>query len=262
MSGWHGLNSSNKATDVNGCLQRTPTKESGVRSLPTSARRQESSDSIFFLECLFRDLLSIVIAVALAGCATAPIQSPTATESPLAVATTAPTITATQTPIQPTAPSTSTPTKTATATRTQTRTPTTAPSIPAPSATASSSAAGDDFTPKVNAVWETAIGEDIMTGTCSGGPILPVYGLVQITPQGDTLIWLSQEPAPYTFFRTSPDTYYYSGPTSINDGSVTMILRFTGPTALVMQRVFTPNSDPACQHTHNYTGVFQWNVPQ
>ena len=31
--------------------KRTPTKERGVRSLLTSARRQESSDSIFFLGC-------------------------------------------------------------------------------------------------------------------------------------------------------------------------------------------------------------------
>ena len=99
-----------------------------------------------------------------------------------------------------------------------------------------------------------------MTGTCTGGPVLPAYGLVQITPKGNSLTWLSQE-APYTFARTGENAYLYSGPTATNDGTVTMDLHFTSTTTLTMQRVFTPSSDPACQHTHNYTGKFQWNSP-
>ena len=100
-----------------------------------------------------------------------------------------------------------------------------------------------------------------MTGTCSTGPILPPYGLVQITPGGDTLTWKSQEPAPYVFGKVKTNVYAYSGPTALGDGTVTMSLTFTSATTLQMSRAFVPNSDPVCTHTHFYSGTFQWEVP-
>lgn len=115
-----------------------------------------------------------------------------------------------------------------------------------------------DFAPTKSSVWNTTIGPDNMTGTCSTGSILPVYGLVQIVPAGETLTWRSQEPAPYTFSRVKTNVYSYSGPTSLNDGNVTMTLTFTSVTALQMTHTFVPTADPACQHTHQYNGVFQW----
>ena len=115
-----------------------------------------------------------------------------------------------------------------------------------------------DYTPTQSSVWNTTIGPDNMTGTCSTGSILPVYGLAQITPAGDTLTWRSQEPAPYTFSRVKTNVYRYSGSTSLNDGTVTLTLTFTSATTLQMTRAFIPTADPACQHTHQYSGVFQW----
>lgn len=215
-------------------------------------------------------LTALLVVTLATGCASP--STPTSTPTSIPAATVAPT--KTFTPVPPTATSTaaktptSTPAPTETAVPTKTPTlaaptkaPTSLPTQPAPTATSTSTGGGDEFTPKVTSVWETAIGQDIMAGVCTGGPILPAYGLVQITPNSDALTWLSQEPAPYTFFRTAPNTFYYSGPTSTGDGAVTMTLRFTSTTTLAMQRIFTPASDPACTHTHNYTGTFQWNVP-
>jgi hypothetical protein len=118
-----------------------------------------------------------------------------------------------------------------------------------------------DYTPATQSVWNFAQGQDNLTGTCSTGPILPPYGLVQITPGGDTLTWKSQEPAPYVFGKLKTNLYAYSGPTALGDGTVTMSLTFTSATTLQMSRAFVPNSDPACTHTHFYSGTFQWEAP-
>ncbi len=120
---------------------------------------------------------------------------------------------------------------------------------------------GTDYTPSTKSVWNFAQGQDNMTGTCSTGPILPPYGLVQIAPGGDTLTWKSQEPAPYVFGKVNTNTYAYSGPTALGDGAVTMSLTFISATTLQMSRAFVPNSDPGCTHTHYYSGTFQWDVP-
>lgn len=115
-----------------------------------------------------------------------------------------------------------------------------------------------DYTPTQSSVWDTTVSPDTMSGTCSTGSILPVYGLVKITLAGETLTWRNQEPAPYTFSRVKTNVYSYSGPTSLNDGTVTMVLSFTSATTLQMTRTFVPTADPACQHVHQYSGVFQW----
>lgn len=128
--------------------------------------------------------------------------------------------------------------------------------------TASTGTGGEtDYTPSTKSVWNFVQGQDNMTGTCSTGPILPPYGLVQIAPGGDSLTWKSQEPAPYVFGKVRTNVYAYSGPTVLGDGMVTMSLTFTSATALQMSRAFVPNSDSACTHTHYYSGAFQWEVP-
>ncbi len=97
-----------------------------------------------------------------------------------------------------------------------------------------------------------------MNGDCTGGSIVDVgfYGPVLITPQGNSLTWFNQASATYTFSRTGPDTYIYSGPDLTFDGAAAMTLRFTSAATFVMQRVFTPTNDSGCQHTYNYTGTF------
>jgi hypothetical protein len=127
----------------------------------------------------------------------------------------------------------------------------------------SSSGQGEavDYAPATGSVWEFVQGEDLMTGTCTTGPILPPYGLVQIIPGGETLTWRSQEPAPYTFSRVQTNVYAYGGPTAVGDGIVAMTLTFTSATTLRMTRAFVPASDPGCTHTHNYSGAFQWALP-
>ncbi len=117
----------------------------------------------------------------------------------------------------------------------------------------------EDFTPKAQSVWDTQVGPDSMKG-CSGGSILPAYGLVQVTPEGNTLVWKNQEPKPYTMTRVKPGVFAYEGPTAINDGAVKMVATFSGPTTVKMTRSFTPKAEAACVHTHEYTGVFKWET--
>ncbi|MEO6061042.1 MAG: hypothetical protein ABIQ99_03785 [Thermoflexales bacterium] len=118
---------------------------------------------------------------------------------------------------------------------------------------------GEDFTPKTQSVWDTQVGPDSLKG-CSGGSILPAYGLVQVTPEGNTLVWKNQEPKPYTMTRVKPGVFAYEGLTALNDGTVKMVATFSGPTSVKMTRSFTPKAETACVHTHEYTGVFKWET--
>lgn len=121
-------------------------------------------------------------------------------------------------------------------------------------------APGEDFGPKVQSVWDTQVGPDALKG-CSGGSILPAYGLVQVTPNGNTLIWKNQEPKPYTMTRLKPGVFSYEGPTSLGDGTVKMVATFTSATTLKMTRSFTPRAEASCVHTHEYKGEFKWEKP-
>ncbi len=97
-----------------------------------------------------------------------------------------------------------------------------------------------------------------MQGTCSN-PVNPVYGPVLVTPQGNSLIWKNQEPNPYTMSRVRANLWQYAGPTSIGDGTVTMVVQFTSPTTLILTRTFVSSAEPNCTHVHTYAGVFKWN---
>jgi hypothetical protein len=116
-----------------------------------------------------------------------------------------------------------------------------------------------DFAPKQRSVWDTTIGPDTMRGECPKGSVLPVYGLVQITPNGDTLEWKNQEPAPYVMKMIAPNVYGYSGENSIKDGRVIMTATFSDEKNFAMTREYVANDTPTCTHVHEYKGVFKWN---
>ncbi len=202
----------------------------------------------------------------LAACAGASAEpattAPTASLLPTAMvtATIAP---ATALPTATVPPATASPSPQASATTAPSATPTILASatlaasataaMPTPKPTAS------DFTPQQASVWDTEIvGTDNMQGTCSN-PVTPVYGRVLITPEGNTLKWKNQEPAPYTMSRVRASIWQYSGPTSIGDGTVTMVVQFTSATSLLLTRTFVSSAEPNCTHVHHYTGTFQWN---
>jgi hypothetical protein len=119
-------------------------------------------------------------------------------------------------------------------------------------------AGGESFVPTAASIWNTAlVGGDTLSGECSG-PVNPPYGLVLITPAGDTLTWHNTVPEDYLFTRTGTNSFAYSGPTGIGDGTVTMNLTFTAVDSLVMTRAFVSNAEPACTHNHQYSGAFQY----
>lgn len=203
--------------------------------------------------------LLLFVAVGVLSACAAPVAAPTDTALPT-FASTAPVL------VEPTSsPTAVPPTETFAPTATQvrpTRTigaptktsiPPTSTVIP-PTATASGPT---DFMPAAASVWNFVQGPDQMNGTCSG-PVLPPYGLVQITPIENGLTWRSQEPTPYTFAKVKANVYSYAGATATGDGTVTMTLTFTSGTELVMTRTFVATTEQACSHTHVYTGIFQW----
>lgn len=192
------------------------------------------------LSPLRRALITGALVLNLAACSTAPDAAPAA----------APAATPIPTPAVP-----------PTATPEPAPTPTPLPTAePEPTATPPMDAqsAAHDLAPKQRSVWDTKISPGETLGDCAGGSILPVYGLVQITPTEAGLEWKNQEPVPYAMARVAPNTYRFAGPSSINDGVVTMTVTFVDEQSLVMLREFTPNADPGCIHRHEYTGEFKW----
>jgi len=140
-----------------------------------------------------------------------------------------------------------------------TATPIASPARPSPSAAPSTvTPPAQDFLPAQRSVWDTKVNPGQTLGRCSGGPALPAYGLVQITPLGDGLEWKNQEPAPYRMVRLAPNTYQFAGPTAVNDGVVTMTVTFLSAERLATVREFTPRAEPGCVHRHEYTGEFKW----
>ena len=117
-----------------------------------------------------------------------------------------------------------------------------------------------DFAPKQRSVWNTSIvGQDQMEGNCVKGSVLPAYGLVQITPFEGGFEWKNQEPKPYEMTRVGANEYQFAGPNSVNDGVVTMTVKFVDDKNLTLRREYVANNDAGCTPVHDYTGVFQWN---
>jgi hypothetical protein len=108
-------------------------------------------------------------------------------------------------------------------------------------------------------VWNTAlVGGDNQTGTCSAAANAP-YGLILLTPGDGTLAMHNTVPEDYVLSRLTANTYQYSGPSAIGDGTLTLDVRFTSATTLEMTRSFLPSAEPGCTHQHHYTGVFRNN---
>ncbi len=136
----------------------------------------------------------------------------------------------------------------------------TAAPAPTPSA-AGGQAQSPDYTPTIAQVWEFTQGDDNPTGTCNQKAPVPPYGPMKITPHGATLELNTKEPTPYTLTRVQPNVYSYTGPTSTDDGTVTMVLTFTGKETAGMSRAFVSKNDSGCTHTLIYTGAYQWDAP-
>lgn len=180
------------------------------------------------LSLLQRAWIASILALSLAACDPAPAATPISTPTSSPTATPAPTLAPTATP------------------------------EPTPASAQPTESAEQDLLPRQRSVWDTKISPGETLGECAGGAILPVYGLVQITPTEAGLEWKNQEPRPYPMARIAPNTYRFAGPSSINDGVVTMTVTFLDEKSLVMLREFTPNADPKCIHRHEYTGEFKW----
>lgn len=120
--------------------------------------------------------------------------------------------------------------------------------------------AAADTTPKVRTVWNTSIGSNKMDGTCSGAPILPAYGQVQITPSADVLEWKNQQTT-YTFKRSGAGQWRFAGASPLNDGTVDLQLTFKDDKNLTVVHKLVPTKDPGCTHTFTYNGTFMWERP-
>ncbi len=215
-----------------------------------------------------RICLALLAALAaLAACSPAPAAS-TATRTVVpTVVTGTPASTSTRVPAAtPTAsavPATATPRPaTATARPSQTRAPSATPAD-TEAATATNTVAvvatpvgSGDFTPTQASIWNTAlVGGDNQSGTCSSTANAP-YGPMQLTPGDNTLAMHNTVPEDYVLTRIAPNTYPYSGPAAVIEGTLTLDLRFTSATALQMTRTFVSSAEPGCTHVHNYTGTF------
>lgn len=204
-------------------------------------------------------ILILVLTLGLAACAGAP-----ATEAPPPTATTAPpTIqpgptaslppTVTKPPPTATLPPSATPAPTETPVPTLTATnppPTAIPATDTPSGPVS-------YVPLGQSVWEVPVATDNMVGTCASSLSVP-YGLIAITEEGGALVFRDQGVGTYTFFKSAPNVYVYSGRSNIAAGNLEMTLTFTGPENWVMHAVTVLDADPGCQHIHDYSAIFKW----
>lgn len=114
-----------------------------------------------------------------------------------------------------------------------------------------------DLTPAGITVWNTEVGTSKQTGTCNNPPILPVYGLVQVTLTGDALGWKDQQ-AEFAMKKVSPSVWQYDGESKPVPGKLRLTVTFVDDKTLTILRELTPQSDPACVQTVAYKGVFQW----
>ncbi len=188
-------------------------------------------------------LFIFIAALALAACGGEPA-SPTAL----------PTDTATPTP----APPTPLPTQTST----PTEIPPTATETPAPTVTPEPPTATPSgpvsFVPAGQSVWEVPPAVDTLTGACSSSAINVPYGLIVISPEGNTLTFRDQGVGSYVFQMASTNVYVYNGRSNNVPGNLSMTLTFTSSTAWQMQTVTVLDADPTCQHNINYSAIFRW----
>lgn len=126
---------------------------------------------------------------------------------------------------------------------------------------AAESGSGARYLPAGQSVWQANSGPDVMTGQCETPPIAVCNHLVAILPNdeaGSSITWRGQEPQPYTLTQTGPNTYAYSGPSVLGNGSVRLALTFTGPGSWSLTFTTIYADDPDCEHTFYYTATRSW----
>lgn len=143
---------------------------------------------------------------------------------------------------------------------------TTAPTAPAPTAAAPTAAptvapsptpAAKDQTPAGITAWNTEVGTSKQTGTCNNLPSTPVYGLVQVTVNGDSLSWKDMQ-AEFAMKKVAPSVWEYMGESKPVPGKLRLTVTFVDDKTIGILRELIPQSDPACTQTVAYKGVFQW----
>jgi hypothetical protein len=114
------------------------------------------------------------------------------------------------------------------------------------------------FVPAGQSVWEVPPSPDNLVGTCNSPTISVPYGLIALTPNGNTLTLQDQGVGTYVLNLASVNNYFYSGPSNLVQGQTTLNLTFLSSTQWQMQSITVLESDPACQHVHNYLAQFKW----
>lgn len=201
----------------------------------------------------------LLVMSALAACAPATTPAPAATLPPPAVntvaasATTA--FTATVVPLSATAAPTATAEPSATPVSEATPTETLAPTLPPATNTPSGPVS---FVPAGQSVWEVPPSPDNLVGTCNSAAISVPYGLIAITQEGNTLTLRDQGVGTYVLNFASVNNYFYNGPSNLVQGQTQLNLTFLSATQWQMQSITVLDSDPTCQHIHNYLAEFKW----
>jgi len=84
------------------------------------------------------------------------------------------------------------------------------------------------------------------------------YGLIAITQEGNTLTLRDQGVGTYVLSLASVNNYFYNGPSNLVQGQTQLKLTFLSATQWQMQSITVLDSDPTCQHIHNYVAEFKW----
>jgi hypothetical protein len=116
----------------------------------------------------------------------------------------------------------------------------------------------DSLVPVGQSVWEVPSTPDKPEAACASAPILMPYGLIAITPNGNSLEFRDQSEGLYLLQWAAANVYTYSGRSHIVVGDVTLTLTFTSPTTWEMHIITILDSDPGCQHSHDYAAVLKW----
>jgi len=122
---------------------------------------------------------------------------------------------------------------------------------------ATAAAAGISYAPTARTIWAAHPTLDKLVGQCSGGPINYCDQMIAVTPNGTGFLWKGQALKQFPMFPAPKvNVYSYSGVNGTDDGKVSMVMVFTGPTSMVMTETETFNSEPSCKHVHTFTATF------
>lgn len=69
---------------------------------------------------------------------------------------------------------------------------------------------------------------------------------------------MRQDNMTYFLGRASPNTYWGTGASSLEDTKLNVSVSFTSPTTLLVTYTLVPNAIPECQHIYQYEGTKNW----